>query len=129
MTLDDGTLARIRRIAEAALERKARDVVALDVKELTSFADAFVIASGSSDRQVNAIAEAVLEALAAAGERPLGVEGREEARWVLIDLGDLVVHVFLHEAREHYDLERLWGDAAVLEFGEAEAAAAKGRRP
>ena len=113
-------LERSRGIAEAALDRKAKDVLALDVRGLTSFADSFVLASGSSDRQVRAIADAILEATRASGDAPLGVEGYDEGRWVLIDLNDVVVHVFLEEVREHYDLERLWGDAAIVEFGPAE---------
>ena len=108
---------RTRRIAEAALDRKAKDVLALDVRSLTSFADSFVLLSGSSDRHVRSIADAVVEALRTDGEKPLGIEGYDDGRWVLIDANDVVVHVFLEEMREHYDLERLWGDAAVVEFG------------
>ena len=118
MKAEDGERReRVRRLAEAALERKGRDVIALVVGELTSFADTFLLASGGSDRQVRAIAEAVIEAAKAGGDRPLGVEGLEDGRWVLIDLNDIVVHVFLEEVREMYDLERLWGDAAVVDFG------------
>ena len=115
--MNRATTERVRGLAEAALERKAQDVLALAVSELTSFADTFLLASGSSDRQVRAIADAIVEAAKAAGNAPLGVEGHDEGRWVLIDLGDVIVHVFLDEVREHYDLERLWGDAAVVEFG------------
>jgi ribosome-associated protein len=89
----------------------ALDLVALDVRELSSFADAFVLATGTSERHVRAIAEAIEEALAARGERPLGVEGASEGRWILMDLGDVIVHVFQAEVRAHYDLERLWSDA------------------
>jgi ribosome-associated protein len=111
---DAERLARAALVVEAALERKAEDVVALDVREVTSFADTFVLATGRSDRQVRAIADAILEAVEARGERVLGIEGRQEARWVLIDLGDVVVHVFQREVRAHYDLDRLWSDAPPL---------------
>ena len=112
---------RVRRLAEAALGRKGRDVIALVVGELTSFADVFLLVSGSSDRQVRAIAEAIVEAAKTGGEKPLGIEGMHDGRWVLIDLNDVVVHVFLDEVREKYDLERLWGDAAVMDFGPPES--------
>lgn len=112
---------KARRVARAALERKAREVVALDVRGLTSFADTFVLATGASDRQVKAVTEAVVKASKEAGDVPLGVEGEQEGRWVLIDLADTVVHVFLPDVREHYDLDRLWGDAPSLDVGAGEA--------
>jgi ribosome-associated protein len=102
---------RARRWAEAARELNAEDVVALDVCALTSFADAFVIATAGSDRQARAVADAVVEGAKQRGESVLGVEGYEEGRWILIDGGDVVLHVFVRETREHYDLERLWADA------------------
>jgi ribosome-associated protein len=107
----------VRRLAEAAAARKAQDLVALDVHELTSFADAFLLATGTSDRHVRSVADAVLEASEGMGTSALGVEGYDEGRWVLIDLNDVVVHVFQEEVREYYDLERLWGDAPVIEVG------------
>lgn len=112
-----------RRYAEAALDRKAEDVVALDVASLTSFTDAFVIATGTSDRHVKAVADAVVERAHELGRKPLGVEGYEGGEWVLIDLDDVVVHVFQSERREHYDLERLWADAPIscFELGEGGA--------
>ena len=113
--------ARARVVVEAARDRKAQDLVVLDVRELSSFADLFVLATGTSDRHVRALAEAVEEALAARGERPLGVEGTEEGRWILMDLGDVIVNVFQAEVRAHYDLERLWSDAPLLELPEANA--------
>lgn len=106
-----GAAEYARALAEAALDRKAEQVVVLDVSRLTSFTDAFVIASGSSDRHVRAVADAVVERAAGLGQRPLGVEGYEGGEWVLIDLGEVVVHVFERGKREHYDLERLWADA------------------
>ena len=120
-------LARADRVAHAALERKARKLVAFDVREVTSYADTFVLASGGSDRQVRAIADAIEEALAASGEQPLGREGYEEGRWVLLDVGDLIAHVFQDEVREHYDLERLWSDARELELPSVAAAEAAER--
>ena len=105
-----------RRFAEAALDRKAEDVVALDVAALTSFTDAFVIATGTSDRHVKAIADAVVERAHELGRKPLGVEGYEGGEWVLIDLDDVLVHVFQGGKREHYDLERLWADAPLVHF-------------
>lgn len=110
-------------VAEAALDKKAERVVALDVSELTSIADVFVIATGTSDRHTRAIADGVLEAARARGQRVLGVEGYDDGRWLLIDLDDVIVHVFLPEVREVYDLERLWSDAPPLEVGEAATAA------
>lgn len=103
---------------DAALEVKAEDVVAFDVSELTSLAEAFVVVTGRSDRQVKAIADSVTRAVKARGEPPLGVEGYSEGRWVLIDLADVIVHVFQPEAREHYDIERLWGDARPIELAD-----------
>jgi ribosome-associated protein len=108
-------------VAEAALSRKAERLVALDVSGLTSIADVFVIATGNSDRHTRAIADAIVEEAARRGKRVLGVEGYEEARWVLIDLDDVIVHLFLAEVREAYDLERLWSDAPPLTVGEAAA--------
>ena len=108
--------ARALLIVEAARERKARELVALDVREIASFADTFVLATGTSERHVRAIAEAIEAALAARGERPLGVEGASEGRWVLMDLGDVIVHIFQAEVRAHYDLERLWSDAPPIEL-------------
>jgi len=103
--------ARARRLAEVARERNAENVVALAVSELTSFADAFVIATASSDRQARAVADAMVESAKGSGDVVLGIEGYEDGRWILIDGGDVVVHVFVRDAREHYDLDRLWADA------------------
>jgi len=115
-------IARANRVAEAALDRKALDVVALDVSELTSYADTFIITTATSDRHARAIADAIREAETASSSKPLGVEGYEEARWVLIDLGDVIVHVFLEEVREAYDLERLWNDAQPIAVANAATA-------
>ena len=89
--------------------------MALDVRQAVSFADVFIVATGRSDRHVRAIADGIAEALAQAGEKPLGIEGYEEARWLLMDFGDVIVHVFQPDVRLHYDLERLWSEAALLD--------------
>jgi ribosome-associated protein len=107
-----------RRLAEAAQDKNAEDVVALEVGDLTSFADAFVIATAASDRQARAVADAVVERARSAGEAVLGVEGYEDGRWILIDAGDVIVHVFVRDAREHYDLDRLWADAPRITLPE-----------
>lgn len=112
-------IARAALVVEAALQRGAEDVVALDVRDVTSFADTFVLATGRSDRQVRAIADAILEAVESRGERALGVEGKQEGRWVLLDLGDVIAHVFQPEVRAYYDLDRLWSDAPLLEVAGA----------
>jgi len=108
--------AKLATIVEAALERKADDVVGLDVREISSFADTFIIATGTSDRHVRSVADSIAAALKAHGEPPMGIEGYDEGRWVLVDCSDTIVHIFQSEIREHYDLERLWSDAPVLEL-------------
>ncbi len=109
-------IAKAVLIAEAAHERKADDVVGLDVRNLSSFADTFIIATGTSDRHVRSVADAIEAALKAHGDVPLGIEGYDEGRWVLIDCTDTIVHIFQREVRDHYDLERLWSDAPALEL-------------
>ncbi len=101
-------------VVEAAGDRKAEDILVLNVSELTSIADLFVICTGRSERQVQAIADAVREKAEEAGRLPLGVEGYAAGRWVLVDLGDVVVHAFVPDERHLYRLERLWGDAPVV---------------
>ena len=96
---------------KAVLGRKAMEVVLLDVRELTSIADVFLICSGRSNRQVTAIAEFVLDDLKKQGIRALSVEGLKDGHWVLLDYGDAVVHVFHRDTRSYYNLKRLWGDA------------------
>jgi ribosome-associated protein len=116
MSENDG-LEKARSAAAAARDKLAQEPVCLDVRTLVSFADAFLILSGRSDRHVRSIADAVSEAAARDGDRTLGIEGYNEGRWVLVDLGDLIVHVFQHEVRKTYDLERLWSDAPVVDLG------------
>jgi ribosome-associated protein len=103
--------------AESVLARKARDLVALDLRELGGVCDYFLICSGSSEVQVKAIAEGVEERLEERGFRPWHVEGREGRRWVLLDYVEIVVHVFHERTREYYMLDRLWGDARSVELG------------
>lgn len=105
------TDTRARDAVSAALDRKAQDLRVLHLGRVTDFTDYFLICSGTSDRQVQAIADAVQERLRAEKVRPLHVEGYNRAQWVLLDYGDLVVHVFQEEPRRFYALERLWGDA------------------
>lgn len=107
---------KARWIVEAALERKAERPVALDMRSLTSYADSFILLTGRSDRQVRSIADAIVEALKAHGEPPLGVEGESDGNWVLIDCNDAIVHVFDPETRDKYDLERLWRDAPRIDL-------------
>jgi ribosome-associated protein len=99
-------------MAEAALvAKRAVDPVLLDMREITLITDYFLICQGTSNVHIRALSEAVVEGLKEAGVRPWGVEGREAARWVLLDYGDVIVHIFAEEEREFYSLERLWGDA------------------
>lgn len=99
------------RALELALDKKALEPVLLDVRHLCSFCNYQLIVSGRSDRQVDAIADGITAGLKQDGLRPLGAEGARTGQWALLDYGDFVVHVFLHAAREHYDLEGLWSDA------------------
>jgi ribosome-associated protein len=108
--------APVRLAVETCLARKAEDLCVLDLRELSSFTDFFIVANGNSSRQNTAVAEAVEATLKPAGFRPLSIEGRESAEWVLLDYGSLVVHVFSRAAREHYALEKLWGDAPRIDF-------------
>ncbi len=110
-------------LAGAASAKKALDLRILDVQELCSFADFFIIATGTSARHVRTLADATLEAARKQGDRPIGVEGEETARWVLVDLGDVIVHLFQAEARDFFGLERLWGEAEEVVAARAAGAA------
>ena len=101
--------------ARAAASKQGRDVLVLDVRELIVITDYFVIASGSSDRQVRTVAEEIERAVKAQGLRPVRREGEREGRWVLLDFVDFVAHVFQDQDREYYGLERLWADAPPVE--------------
>ena len=98
-------------IARLASDKKALDVVVLDVRGLASYAEYFVLMTAESDPQLNAIADHIEEQMKVQGERPLGIEGARGGRWVLIDFGDVVAHVFYQDTRGFYDLEGLWADA------------------
>lgn len=97
--------------ARSAIDKKAENVKILDLSDLSGFTDAFVLCNGSSDRQVQAIANSIEASMEAAGHEALSVEGLQDGRWVLMDFGDVVVHIFLDALREYYDLESLWADA------------------
>jgi ribosome-associated protein len=102
----------VLRCARLAQEKKGQDIRALDVRELAGYTDYFLLCSGSSDRQVVALAQHIEETLKKeCGVCPLGVEGLRDGRWALIDYGDFVVHVFLSSVREFYNFDRLWGAA------------------
>ena len=97
-----------------ASDKKASDIVLLRTADVTTMADYFVIASGRSERQVQALSQAIVDELRDEGIRPLGIEGQSSARWVLLDYGSVIVHLFAPEEREYYGLERLWGKAAQV---------------
>jgi len=101
----------VRRAAQLAQERKARDVMVLDLRGISSATDFFLLATGRSDVQVKAIAEHIVDELRDDGQRPNHVEGLQGGRWALLDYIDFVVHVFHPQARAFYQLENLWGDA------------------
>lgn len=105
--------------ADAIFEKNGRDIVLLDVEDAFFLSDIFVIATGSSSTNVKAIADGVEERLKQTHEiGPLRVEGRSEGEWVLVDFGDIIVHIFQESAREFYSLERLWGDAERITWEE-----------
>lgn len=104
----DSTAALRKTVVDALEELKAKDIREIDVRGKTSIADLLVIASGTSARHVKSIADEVVKFAKKAGVMPLGVEGEQEAEWVLVDLGDVIVHVMLPRIREFYGLERLW---------------------
>jgi len=108
-------MGSLRTAARAAADKKAFQIVGLEVADLTSYTDSILICSGASDRQVAAIAESVQRQLREAGRRPLHVEGERRSDWVLLDYGEFVVHVFTEERRAFYGLDGLWGDAPKLD--------------
>ena len=107
--------AEVSKAVRAALDKKAADVVVLDLRNTSAFTDFFVLCSGTSQRQVKAIADSVEETLRAAKVRPAHVEGYDRADWVLMDFFTFIVHVFTPQTRTFYSLERLWGDAEKIE--------------
>jgi ribosome-associated protein len=107
---------RIVMALEAAGEKKAINSVVLDLREIASFTDYFVITSGTNERQVKAISDGIVEALKKAGTPALRVEGYKTAEWILLDYGDFLVHIFDEKARRFYDLERLWRESKRVEL-------------
>lgn len=114
---------KAQRIAQAAVDRRAEDVLIMDMRGLMTICDFFVVCSGRSRLHVEAIAEEVEEQLRQEGLRPWHLEGIPDATWVIADYGDVVVHIFQPQARAFYNLEGLWGDARRLEVPEPAAAA------
>jgi ribosome-associated protein len=104
-------IEKARRCLEIIQERKAIDPILMEVGRLTSFTDYFLVVSGNSSRQVQAISQHMARRLREEGFRPLGVEGEQEGHWVLMDYGDVVIHIFYQPVREFYDLEGLWTEA------------------
>jgi len=102
----------------ASLKRKAKNLTILNIKDLSSFADYFIICSGTSDRQVQSIAASIHENLKNYGIVPLGIEGENIGKWVLMDYEDVIIHVFYEPIREFYDIERLWPDAPRMDVGD-----------
>ncbi len=124
------SLASAKAVITAALEKKAVEPVLIDVCGRSSYADFIAVVSGRSDRQVDAIADGICDAMSARGRRPIGREGARNGRWVLIDFADVVVHVFYHPLREVFDIESLWIDAPRIKLqipAEARADAAPSR--
>lgn len=111
---DPTALAMAHRIVEAAEDKKASDIMLLDVRALTAVTDYFIICSGQSERQLGAIADGIAESLKEGGTLPLGREGGANAHWVLLDFGAAIVHVMAPPEREFYQLEKLWADATLL---------------
>ena len=113
---DDETQSRLLIIRECIEERKGRDLVVLDLTELTPIADYFVVCSGTSSMHTRAISEHIEMSCKKAGFRYFGIEGEQNGKWILIDYGDIVVHIFVDETRWFYNLERLWGDARRVDL-------------
>lgn len=106
---------RARLAALVAEDKKAREIAVLEVRDVTPIADYFVVCSGQSTLQVRAIADAIIERMEGTGHPLRHIEGYEGGRWVLLDYGDVIVHVFLADERDYYGIERLWGDAPRLQ--------------
>ena len=111
---DRAPLDLARRIVELAEDKKAADIVLLDLGELTTLADAFVICSGGSERQISAIADGIVEGLREERVKPIGREGTPASHWVLVDFGSVIVHVFTPPERDYYGLEKHWSAARVV---------------
>lgn len=113
-------------LARAAYARKAEDIVFLDLSGRASYCDGFLVCSGTNRRHVRAIAEGIADEMRAQGRRPVGIEGLDASRWVLLDFGDVIVHVFDEPMRGFYDLEGLWADAPRVALDLAHAPAREG---
>ena len=113
--LDADTLSKIGIAARAAADKKAFDLVGLEVGDLTSYTDSLLLCSAASERQVGAVADAILRQLKKAGSKPLHKEGAARSDWVLLDFDDIVIHVFTEDRRAYYGLDSLWGDAPRID--------------
>jgi ribosome-associated protein len=109
---------RVLLCVNALLKKKAKDLTILNVKAISSFTDYFVICSGSSDRQVQALADAIRENMKKSGILPLGIEGASIGKWILMDYNDVIVHIFFEPTREFYDIERLWPDVPRMDMAD-----------
>lgn len=115
--LDKRRLEKMVKISiETSKEKKAEHIVVLDLREVSSFTDYFVIMQGNSKRQNTAIYESIERELKKENVKPLSIEGRENAEWILMDCGYFIIHIFSKEAREYYYLEKLWGDAPRADY-------------
>ena len=115
---------QIERAIRAAEDKKAEDLIVLDLRKAAGFTDYFVLCSGTNPRQIRAIADAIMEALTADGAEPAHIEGYERSEWVLLDYFDFIVHIFVPETRLFYGLERLWGNADRIDVsGQGERSA------
>ncbi len=112
-------------VSRFALERKAYDLVVMEVRDLTSIADYFIVCSGRSDRQVQSIAQGIEENLRGMGVRPYSVEGAARGQWLLMDFSDVIIHIFYEPVREFYDIEGLWSDAPRAQLPEPYATLVK----
>lgn len=106
----------IKSAVSAALDKKAQNIVILNVKKIVDYTDYFLILSGNSTRQNQAIYDSIMESLKKLKKRPLHVEGVERGEWILLDYGSFIIHIFSPRVREYYDLESLWGDAKRMEI-------------
>jgi ribosome-associated protein len=116
VTASTEAVTAARAAAHAAADKLATDIIALDVSEQVVITDVFFLCSGANDRQVRAIVDAIEDRLREEGSKPIRREGEREGRWVLLDFGDMVVHVQLAEERVHYALERLWKDCPLIDL-------------
>jgi ribosome-associated protein len=119
VTATDEAIALATTVAQAAADKLATDIVLIDVSERLAITDVFVLATGSNERQVEAIVDGVEDQARKAGRKPIRREGQRDGRWVLLDYGDVVVHIQHSEERTFYALERLWRDCPVIPFTDA----------